>query len=117
MMTFQTVADLPAGAVRSRFIIPQDDQRQVAEVLLESAAFLAAEGVPYGQLRLFESLSDIARPKGFRHTAVLLSLVRQAAHSTRVRALCSEFVDVMGGPGDFLDAIDLITWPDEGCTQ
>ena len=117
MTTTQSVADLPAGAVRSRSIIPAEHLQHDAEVIFITAGEIEQEVQANGQLQLFTDLLSIAVDKGFQDADILHLLIRRQAKTALMRELVREVIDIMGGPGDFFDAIDLITWPDEGVTQ
>lgn len=117
MMTIQTVFDLPAGAVRSRSIIPAEHIQHDAEVIFIAAGEIEQEAQSNGQLQLFTDLLSIAVYKGFQDADILRSLIRRRMRTALMRELVREVIEIMGGPGDFFDAIDLITWPDEGSMQ
>jgi hypothetical protein len=117
MMTIQSVADLPAGAVRSRSIIPAEHIQHDAEVIFITAGEIEQEVQANGQLQLFTDLLSIAVDKGFRDADILRLLIRRRVRTALMHELVREVIEIMGGPGDFFDAIDLITWPDEGCIQ
>lgn len=117
MMNFQSVADLPAGTVRSRSIIPAEHIQHDAEVIFITAGEIEQEVRSNGQLQLFTDLLSIAVDKGFQDADILRSLIRRQVRTALKRELVREVIEIMGGPGNFFDAIDLITWPDEGATQ
>jgi hypothetical protein len=117
MMTIQSVADLPAGAVRSRTIIPAEHIQHDAELIFITAGEIEQEVQANGQLQLFTDLLSIAVDKGFQDADILRLLIRRQTKPALMRELVREVIEIMGGPGDFFDAIDLITWPDEGVTQ
>ena len=117
MMTMQSVADLPAGAVRSRSIIPAEHIQHDAEVIFIAAGEIEQEVQANGQLQLFTDLLSIAVDKGFQDADILRSLIRSRVRTALMRELVRDVIEIMGGPGDFFDAIDLITWPDEGSMQ
>ena len=117
MMTIQSVADLPAGAVRSRSIIPVEHIQHDAEVIFITAGEIEQEAQANGQLQLFTDLLSIAVDKGFQDADILRSLFQRRVQTALMHELVREVIEIMGGPGDFFDAIDLITWPDEGATQ
>jgi dimeric dUTPase (all-alpha-NTP-PPase superfamily) len=117
MMTIQSVADLPAGAVRSRSIIPAEHIQHDAEAIFITAGEIEQEVQANGQLQLFTDLLSIAVDKGFQDTDILRSLIQHRVQTALMHELVCEVIEIMGGPGDFFDAIDLITWPDEGCMQ
>jgi hypothetical protein len=116
MTTIQTFARLPAGAVRSRFIIPAEHLQHDAESIFIGAGQIERELQPY-QVQLFADLLTIAADKGFCDADLLRSLIQRRVAPALVRSMAREVIDIMGGPGDFFDVIDLITWPDEGCAQ
>ena len=113
METNQIAAGLAAGAVPSRLIFPADRLQHAAETLFIGAGHIEHELWP-GQVRLFADLLTMATEKGFQDGDILRSLMRRRADSDLVRELVREVIEIMGGPGDFLDAVDLITWPHEG---
>jgi hypothetical protein len=117
MQTILDSAFEPGGAVRSRLIIPADELQSSAESVFKAAAQVAAGESEKGDLPLFDHLSTIARAKGFQHSSVILSLVLQAGSSHCVRSLIQDAIACMGGPGDFFDALDLITAPEAGRAQ
>jgi hypothetical protein len=117
MMTLREVADLPAGAVRSRSIIPAEHIQHDAEVIFITAGEIEQKVQASGQLQLFTALLSIAVGKGFQDADILRSLIRRRVKTALMHELVREVIEIMGGPGDFFDAIDLITWPDEGATQ
>jgi hypothetical protein len=117
MMTIQSVADLPAGAVRSCSIIPAEHIQHDAEVIFIAAGEIEQEVQANGQLQLFTDLLRIAVDKGFQDADILRSLIRRRLRTGLMHELVREVIEIMGGPGDFFDAIDLITWPDERCAQ
>lgn len=104
-------AGLPAGAVPSRLVFPADRIQHAAETLFIGAGRIEHELWP-GQVRLFAELLTMAINKGFQDADILRSLIRRRADTDLARELVREVIDIMGGPGNFLDAVDLITWPD-----
>ena len=107
----------PGTAGRSRLVIPEDELQCSAESIFKAAAQIAAGEGEEGDLPLFEQLSAVARAKGFQHSDIILSLVLQAGSSHCVRSLIQDAIACMGGPGDFFDALDLITAPEAGRAQ
>lgn len=113
METTKNAAELAAGAVPSRLVFPADQLQPAAETIFITAGQIEHELWP-GQVRLFADLLAMATEKGFQDADILRSLMRRRADSDLVRELVREVIDIMGGPGDFLDAVDLITWPHDG---
>lgn len=116
-MINQSVADLPAGAVRSRSIIPTEHIQHDAEVIFLTAGEIEQEVQAKGQLQLFTDLLSIAVDKGFQDADILRLLFQRRVRTALLHELVREVIEIMGGPGDVFDAIDLITWPHEGVTQ
>jgi hypothetical protein len=100
------------GAGRSRLIIPTDELQSSAESVFKAAAQLTAAGTEEGDLPLYVHLSAIARAKGFQHCAAILLLIQRPDQAARVLGLIREAIAAMGGPGDFFDVLDLLTFPD-----
>lgn len=117
MITIQAVAELPVGAVRSRSIIPAEHIQHDAEVIFIAAGEIEQEVQSNGQVQLFSDLLSIAVDKGFQDADILRLLIRRQAQTALMRELVREVIEIMGGAGAFFDAIDLITWPDEGGIQ
>jgi hypothetical protein len=101
-------------AERSRFVVHPDDLQEVAEGIFKAAAMITAAETctEPDDLPLYEHLSSIARAKGFQHCGTILSLVEQPGQTDRVDALIRDAIAAMGGPSDFFDTLDLITFPD-----
>lgn len=104
----------PGDAERSRLVVHPDDLQEVAEVMFKAAAMITAAETFTGpdDLPLYEHLSSIARAKGFQHCGAILLLVKQPGQTDRVDALIRDAITAIGGPGEFFDVLDLITWPD-----
>jgi hypothetical protein len=105
-------------AERSRLVVHPEDLQEVAEGMFKAAAMITAAETCTGpdDLPLYEHLSSVARAKGFQHCGTILSLVEQPGQTDRVDALIRDAIAAFGGPGEFFDVLDLITWPD-GSTQ
>lgn len=114
MQTILDPAFQPGGAGRSRLIIPADELQESAESVFKAAAQITAAGTEEGDLPLYEQLSNIARAKGFQHCGTILLLIERPGQADRVRTLIRDAIAAMGGPGDFFDALDLITFPEGG---
>lgn len=101
-------------AERSRLIVHPDDLQEVAEGMFKAAATITAAGTCTGpdDLPLYEYLSTAARAKGFQHCGTILSLIKQPGQTDLVNTLIRDAIAAIGGPGDFFDVLDLITWPD-----
>jgi hypothetical protein len=119
MKTIQSAAGHSGGAGRSRLVIHPDDLQEVAEGMFQAAALVSITHAEPGNLPLFDHLSSIARKKGFQHADLILSLIQRPDHAAcdKVLALVRDAITCMGGPGDFFDALDLISAPEAGSMQ
>lgn len=112
----EAAAILSGCAQRSRFIFPADGLQIAAEVIFIGAGEIENELQPY-QVRLFHDLLCIAEGRGFRDADILRSLIQHRSNAWLKLDLVREVIEIFGGAGDFLDAIDLITWPDAEAVQ
>lgn len=108
----EQAATLSCAVGRSRLIFPADELQHAAETILIGAGQIEQELQDY-QVHLFSDLVAIAIGKGFQDADILRSLITHRPTAALVRELTREVIDLFGGPGDFWDAVDLITWPGE----
>ena len=118
MQTVQEfTAGLPTGVRRSRHIIPAEHQQGNAEAILIVAGEIEPDIQMPEQVHLFRDMMILAEGKGFGDADILRSLIRGRRQSALMRQMVREVIDLLGGPGDFFDIIDMITWPDERVAQ
>jgi hypothetical protein len=117
MMTLLEIADLPGGAVRSRFMMPAKHLQCNAEAIFIVAGEIELEVQSPGQVQLFADMISIGVEKGFHDADILRSLIRGRTQPALMRELVREVIEILGGAGCFFDLMDMITWPDEGVAQ
>ena len=117
MIPIHNAAGHPSGAGWSRLVIHPDDLQEVAKGMFQAAALVSITHPDPSNLPLFDHLCTVGREKGFQHGATILLLIQLPDQESRVLALVRAAIALMGGRGEFFDALNLITSPETGRAQ